>query len=180
MKLSEKIVVLRKQSKLSQEELAEKLCVSRQAVSRWEVGSALPDASNILQLSKLFGVTSDFLLNDDYTSDNDVPVVKNAKAMEKRKTHKIVAFCILASGLFINFTMYILSRIVEVAIPYITYDDMGKKWYHWSSNQVGHSYKYFVQEFDLELLMVLGWGLFIVGLIYIITNSDKIKKFSNK
>ena len=69
MKLSEKILTLRKQNGLSQEALAEKLNVSRQAVSRWEVGSALPDASNVLQLSKLFGVTADYLLNEEYESD---------------------------------------------------------------------------------------------------------------
>ena len=44
----------------------EKLDVSRQAISRWESGAAMPDANNILQLSKLFDVTTDYLLNDDY------------------------------------------------------------------------------------------------------------------
>ena len=49
MKLAEKLVTLRKSSGLSQEELAERLNVSRQAVSRWEMGSAMPDAGNLLQ-----------------------------------------------------------------------------------------------------------------------------------
>lgn len=79
MKLADKIVTLRKGSGLSQEELAEKLNVSRQAVSRWETSSAMPDAANILQISKLFGVTTDYLLNDDYKSDNDLPKVKEIK-----------------------------------------------------------------------------------------------------
>lgn len=61
MKLSDKILTLRKRGGMSQEELAEKLNVSRQAVSRWELGSAQPDANNILQISKLFGVTADYL-----------------------------------------------------------------------------------------------------------------------
>ena len=47
-------------------------------------------------------------------------------------------------------------------------------------NGVGHSYKYFVQEFDLEILAFLCWGIFIAGLIYIIMNSDMIKKNLNK
>ncbi len=79
MQLSDKIVGLRKSNGMSQEELAEKLNISRQAISRWEKGSALPDATNILQLSKLFGVTTDYLLNDDYTSDNDLPKIKEIK-----------------------------------------------------------------------------------------------------
>lgn len=80
MRLSDKIVELRKKNGWSQEELAEKLNVSRQAVSRWEVATAQPDATNILQLSKLFGVTTDYLLNDEYESDNDLPKVKEIKS----------------------------------------------------------------------------------------------------
>lgn len=79
MSLSDKIVGLRKSGGMSQEELAEKLDVSRQAVSRWEMGTAMPDATNILQLSKLFHVTADYLLNDEYQSDNDLPKVKEIK-----------------------------------------------------------------------------------------------------
>ena len=48
MKLSDKIVGLRKSNGMSQEELADKLGVSRQAISRWEMGTAMPDATNIL------------------------------------------------------------------------------------------------------------------------------------
>lgn len=76
MTLAEKITRLRKNAGMSQEELAEKLNVSRQAISRWENGSAMPDAANLLQLSKLFGVTADYLLNEDYQSDEDIPKVK--------------------------------------------------------------------------------------------------------
>ena len=79
MKLSDKIIKLRKINGLSQEELAEKLNVSRQAISRWENGTAFPDANNILQLSKLFNVTTDYLLNEDYSSDNDIPCVKEVR-----------------------------------------------------------------------------------------------------
>ena len=79
MTLSEKIIRLRKANGWSQENLAEKLNVSRQTVSRWEGSTALPDAGNILQLSKLFAVTADYLLNDDYESDNDLPKVKEIK-----------------------------------------------------------------------------------------------------
>lgn len=65
MKLPDKIIGLRKSNGMSQEELAEKLNVSRQAISRWEMGAAMPDAANILQLGKLFHVTTDYLLDDE-------------------------------------------------------------------------------------------------------------------
>ena len=99
MTFSEKIINLRKAHGLSQEDFAEKLNVSRQAISRWENDSALPDALNILQISKLFGVTTDYLLNDDYTSDKDIPVVKNATQetdniiLKKKQGHFIAAIC---------------------------------------------------------------------------------------
>ena len=54
MNITEKLIQLRKSKCISQEELAEKLDVSRQAISRWETGTALPDANNILALSKLW------------------------------------------------------------------------------------------------------------------------------
>ena len=78
MEIAEKIIKLRKENGLSQEDLAEKLYVSRQAISRWENGTALPDAQNVLQISKLFNVTTDYLLNDDYESDIDIPAVQTA------------------------------------------------------------------------------------------------------
>ena len=67
---------MRKNAGMSQEELAEKLDVSRQAISRWENDSAKPDADHLLQIGKLFGVTVDYLLNEAYESDNDLPKVK--------------------------------------------------------------------------------------------------------
>ena len=99
MDIAEKIIKLRKESGWSQEDLAEKLYVSRQAISRWENGTALPDAQNVLQISKLFGVTTDYLLNDDYESDKDIPAVQDATQenecliSKKKKGHLIAAIC---------------------------------------------------------------------------------------
>ncbi|HEL1178043.1 TPA: helix-turn-helix transcriptional regulator [Streptococcus equi subsp. zooepidemicus] len=81
MDVTEKLLQLRKSKGMSQEELAEKIGVSRQAISRWENGTALPDASNILVLSKLYDVTADYLLNDAYESDDDLPKVKENKTI---------------------------------------------------------------------------------------------------
>ena len=69
MKFEEKLVRLRKRQGMSQEELAERLGVSRQAVSRWELGSTLPDVPNLRKLSELFGVSADDLIRDDRELD---------------------------------------------------------------------------------------------------------------
>ena len=68
MTLAEKIVLERKQKGWSQEELAERLGVTRQSVSKWETGVAVPDLDKILLMSELFGVTTDYLLKEDYAS----------------------------------------------------------------------------------------------------------------
>ncbi len=65
MILADKIIRLRKRSGWSQEELAEKLDVSRQAVSKWESAQTVPNLEKILQMSELFGVTTDYLLKDE-------------------------------------------------------------------------------------------------------------------
>ena len=62
MILAEKIALLRKQCGWSQEGLAEQLGVSRQSVSKWELGSSIPDLDKIIRMSELFGVTTDYLL----------------------------------------------------------------------------------------------------------------------
>lgn len=63
--LSEKIMTLRKKKGWSQEELAEKLDISRQSVSKWESASSVPDIDKIIQLSHIFGVSTDWLLKDE-------------------------------------------------------------------------------------------------------------------
>lgn len=65
MILAETIVQLRKQAGWSQEELADKLGVSRQAISKWESAQSVPDLNRILEMSRLFGVSTDILLKDD-------------------------------------------------------------------------------------------------------------------
>lgn len=65
MILADKLIDLRKKAGWSQEELAERMEVSRQSVSKWESSQSVPDMNRILKLSELFGVTTDYLLKDD-------------------------------------------------------------------------------------------------------------------
>lgn len=64
MKLAKKLASLRKENNLSQAVLAEKLSVSRQTVSNWELGEAFPTSDNLKRLSELYNVTVDYLVND--------------------------------------------------------------------------------------------------------------------
>ncbi len=71
-KLGNKLYELRKKAGLSQEELAEKLNVSRQAVSKWECGESLPDTNNLITISKLYGVSLDELVGNEPTKEEPV------------------------------------------------------------------------------------------------------------
>lgn len=119
MKLADKITKLRKSNGWSQEELAERMNVSRQAISRWENGTALPDANNILQLSKLFHVTTDYLLNADYASDNDIPCVKEVHGMLDFKKNRYGKLLLVASIAFLASAIaWFLAAINHLEVIY--------------------------------------------------------------
>ena len=87
MRLEEKLTVLRKESGYTQLDLAEKVRVSRQAISKWETGRVLPSAENLKYLSELFGVSVDYLLNDDMTEE---PKPKEQKPAPEPQTEEAV------------------------------------------------------------------------------------------
>ena len=80
--LSEKLYALRKKSGLSQEQLAERLGVSRQAISKWESGQSVPESEKLIAVSNYFGVSLDYLLKEDEANTdgaNASPVQKSDK-----------------------------------------------------------------------------------------------------
>lgn len=72
MTLAEKLKEARKNAGLTQIELAEKLCVSRQAITKWELAKGIPDIDNLKMISKVLNVSIDFLLDDEETLDKNV------------------------------------------------------------------------------------------------------------
>lgn len=81
MKLSEKLKKYRKTFDLSQEQLAEKLNVSRQVVTKWESENGMPEIGNLKALADLFSVSVDFLLDDEKTIE--YPIIKERYTLEK-------------------------------------------------------------------------------------------------
>ena len=104
MTFGEKLQQLRKDRGWSQERLAEEIPISRQAVSKWESGAAAPDTENVVRLSAIFGVSTDYLLHDDFTGDEDIPAVKRREEelqkARNRDTAMMVLMGIMAMGLF--------------------------------------------------------------------------------
>lgn len=94
MAFSEKLQTLRKQRGWSQDELAARIRISRQAVSKWENGTAVPDTENVLALADLFGVSTDYLLRDNCASDGDTPAVQRKEAEMKREQNRMTAWAV--------------------------------------------------------------------------------------
>lgn len=108
---------------MSQEELAEKIEVSRQAISRWETGTTLPDANNILALSKLYSVTADYLLlasiwmsnNHRYESDK----LQRAKNTKVEMYYCICQAAIAVIGYVNHWTLLTSALILTIMFFYI-------------------------------------------------------------
>ncbi len=137
MTFSEKIKMLRKQKGLSQEQLAEQVGVSRQAVSKWETAEALPDTEKIIQLAKFFEVSIDYLLDKEMESEEEPRYeesrngrnyykknkLETVSSLIKRKGH-IAGYIISAYGVMIlvvmRFAHYVFGRMLlgfESALP---------------------------------------------------------------
>lgn len=86
MIFADKLIELRKKSGWSQEELAEQMNVTRQSVSKWEGAQSVPDLEKIIQLSKLFGVSTDYLLKDEIEpNENESAALKTEEKLNVRR-----------------------------------------------------------------------------------------------
>lgn len=103
MKFEEKLMKLRKEKALSQEELAEKLSVTRQTISKWELGQTKPDAEKLGEIAKFFEVSTDELLND-----SEDPIKSKEKSENPKRTVIIVIILIVALFAILGWSLYSL------------------------------------------------------------------------
>ena len=109
MELQEKLSTLRKQHKITQMELADKLGVSRQAVSKWEQGTALPSTENLIHLSELYGVPLEILAKSNLSLDQvPEPPAQAKSSKEQGKLRQaivaIIGLCAILVGI-VAFTL---------------------------------------------------------------------------
>lgn len=110
MSLAEKLVYLRKQKGLTQMELAERLNVSRQAISRWEVGAAIPSTDNLKFLGDIYEVPVNYFLNDEIED-----ISKKNKELDETTSHEQEK-----KGVFLNRRMVcILLAVILMLLAYI-------------------------------------------------------------
>ena len=120
MNLSEKILKLRKVNGLSQDELAEKLNVSRQAISKWETDQSVPELDNILAIAKVFDITTDYLLQPNTTDELFLKTAMLEKQQQEfiQKQHKrnkwqfLVISCI--SAIVVMFVLRLIGYYIQI------------------------------------------------------------------
>lgn len=191
MNFPEKLQKLRKERGWSQEELASRIAVSRQAVSKWELGTAVPDTDNIVQLSKLFGVTTDYLIKDNLDCDEDIPAVArtaaNVRKVEQSRQLLITGIVTLVLGVIIIGVLLTLSQVIE-SYQKVTYDhgpmmDMlpdgttqisGE--HRMATTRVPiYSFIPFLNTYYLHWVLVIGIGLVIASIVCFAKYRWKIK-----
>lgn len=137
MTLGQKLRKIRSKFGLSQEQLAEVIKVSRQAITKWENDGGLPDVSNLQEISEVFGVTVDYLLNDD----SNLPALSMKKKLDRNKyKNKVVMYSevlkeyypepyeifVLSRTKKLNFIELILDTFIAPSIgPVSTADELG-------------------------------------------------------
>ncbi len=127
MILADKIMQLRKKNGWSQEELAGRLGVSRQSISKWESAMSVPELDKILQMSQIFEVSTDFLLKDDQSTEDYVPGNPDGspdeQPMRKVTLEEAQEFLRLQSEtaprISLGVSMCILSPLLLILLPYL-------------------------------------------------------------
>ena len=90
MTLGKKLTLLRKQNGLSQEQLAEKLGIARQTVSKWETGQAIPELDGLISLSNLYGTSIDRIVKNEKCNLN----LSNKNSVLENERNKLISFLI--------------------------------------------------------------------------------------
>ena len=161
MTFGEKLTRLRKREGLSQEALAERLGVSRQAVSRWEQSTALPDAAKLLPCAKLFSVNVEWLLDDARNWEDQAQSAEPAQETETRAAHGdrrwyIAGGIVTGAGALGLVVMGILSSLFPVVL---TEAPAGVEW-----TRVYTGLMAFLKGNDVEWLFALWAAVTLAGL----------------
>lgn len=130
MILADKMIALRKRAGWSQEELAERMGVSRQSVSKWEGGQSMPDLDKILTLSNLFGVSTDYLLKDEIEEFPAPGVAPETEPHRKRVSMEEASRylglrCAAAPKLGIASALCVLSPVVLLLLAVLSERGIG-------------------------------------------------------
>lgn len=170
MTMGEKILHMRKARGWSQEELAERMNVSRQAVSRWESDSAKPDADKIIALCDLFGVSADYLLREEYSGERTA--VSAAKPVRKWNVGRFLLGLYAVLSAVCLFALKFMSSVSPKAYTIYSQDEKG--WMVKKDIPVG--LRSYILHYNLEWLLMLVCVGLLVGLVLVWQSSPRLRK----
>lgn len=178
MTLGQKLKEIRKRFGLSQEQLAETMNVSRQAITKWENDGGIPDVSNLQELSKVFGITIDYLLNDE----NQLPALSMRKVLDRDKyKNKISSYSMILKEYYAEpYEVYNLVRRKKMTkLEWVL--DLFTWGVHSDIDGISNlSPYYLVKKDNLKLLVnIKDWTLEVIELPSN-TNDKKFSYGSNK
>ncbi|MFV0363654.1 MAG: helix-turn-helix domain-containing protein [Suipraeoptans sp.] len=140
---------------------ANALNVSRQAISKWELNSSVPDTENIVRICKLFEVSADYLLTDSYEKDDDIPVVQRTyNQMKKYCSKKILSLSIVFVGILCLVITFLLT-------PHFQILDM-KKNGNFYTNELNYIF-----EVPLVFLAIFSIVCIVLGVFFLIRQNRK-------
>ena len=130
MNFGEKLTNLRKQKGLSQEELGYELNVTRQTVSKWELGQTTPEMDKLVELSKIFGVTVDELTSDGEITNNEAKKIEDMPINDKPQNNSSLKVILIIVAIFI------IGGIVVYGFVFSKIFNFGKDIYDKATNQI--------------------------------------------
>ena len=156
MNFNEKLVALRKNAGMSQETLAQRLGVTRQAISKWELGTAMPETKSIMQIAQVFGVKVDYLLGHTVVEKPGIisTVENSSKFFKTHKSTILFLIYLLLMAFFLwNMRMFTIkcARAVTHSI---------KPFFWWT-----------VEEYKMYRKVPVGWNDFKHSLIFLVLAS---------
>lgn len=154
MTFGEKLQALRKARGWSQEELATQINVSRQALSKWESGASVPDTENVVALSRLFGVSTDYLLLENGEAAAQAAPTAAPSAESKWPIMRIVWLFTMILAILGKIALRIWASTLPPTVVYNGSDRVGEL----------TGMRNLTETYDVGWLVFLTWFLLLLGL----------------
>lgn len=137
MKFSDNLIKLRKGKGWSQEDLADKLGLSRQAVSKWEVGTSKPDIDNVIKLSKLFEISIDELVNNEIVKTDAISIEVKKKDNKQKMLIWLRRLMIVLVVIYVVYVIYKFVMLFRITQAELNYKEL-------------NNYHYVITKYDSE------------------------------
>lgn len=158
MTFGEKLQLLRKSRGWTQEQLSAQINISRQALSKWESGAAIPDTENVIRLSRLFAVSTDYLLLDEYDEPMQSSPEKDCATASKKNTARFWRIIAGSAATGLSVIILLVLGVLSSVYPAVyTVSPAGVEWTRVYTGLSG-----FLKVHHLEWFWWL-WVLVLIG-----------------